>query len=262
MYRLLVVDDEPLVRKGVVTLIPFSKLGISEVMEASNGEEALESVRNFKPHIILCDINMPKLNGLELAKIVKEEKPWIKIGMITGYDYFDYAKQALKIGVEDYILKPISKQDVYEVLVNLITKIQQEESMKEVYKTIHKENNQNSEIDGTGYKKQILESIEMNLNEEDFSLSVLAYELGLTNSYLSSLFKKIFGIPFQDYILNERLEKGKVLLLSTALKNYEIAEKIGISDPNYFSTLFRKKYGKSPNQYKKKVMGENDEDRK
>jgi two-component system response regulator YesN len=120
MYRLLVVDDEPLVRKGVVTLISFEELGIAEVMEASNGEEALEKVHSFDPHIILCDINMPKLNGLEFARFVKNEKPWIKIGIITGYDYFDYAKQALKIGVEDYILKPVSKQDIYEVLNKLV----------------------------------------------------------------------------------------------------------------------------------------------
>jgi two-component system response regulator YesN len=258
MYRLLVVDDEPFIRKGIVTLISFSELGIGEVMEASNGLDALEKVRSFEPQILLCDINMPKLNGLEFAKIVKEEKPWIKIGMITGYDYFEYAKQALKIGVEDYILKPVSKQDVYEVLVKLIKKVQQEEMMKEVYQTIHKENEQSVEIDGTGYKKKIQEIIDEQFDKEEFSLSFLASKLGLTNSYLSSLFKKIYGIPFQDYVLNERLEKGKLLLLSTSLKNYEIAEKIGIRDPNYFSTLFHKKFGESPNQYKRKVMEKND----
>lgn len=255
MYRLLVVEDEPLVRKGIVTLIPFDQLGIHQVLEASNGQEALEKIREFDPHILLCDINMPKLNGLELAKIVKEEKPWIKIGIITGYDFFDYAKQALKIGVEDYILKPVSKQDVYEVLVNLISKIQQEETMKEVYKTIQSDNGNPVALDSTGYRKQIQEIVDENIDQEDFSLTILASKIGLTNSYLSSLFKKIFGIPFQEYMLNERLEKGKILLLSTSLKNYEIAEKIGISDPNYFSTLFRKKYGYSPNQYKQKVLG-------
>ena len=255
MYRLLVVDDEPLVRKGIVTLIPYTALGISEVMEASNGQEALQKVRENEPHMILCDINMPKINGLDFAKIVKEERPWIKIGIITGYDYFDYAKQALKIGVEDYILKPVSKQDVYEAIVNLIKKVEQEASMKEVYKTINAENKQGVEIDFTGYKKQIDTIIDANLEDENFSLSFLSNQMGLSMSYLSSLFKKTYGIPFQDYILNERLEKSKILLLSSSLKNYEIAEKVGITDPNYYSTLFRKKFGVSPNQYKSKVIG-------
>lgn len=255
MYRLLVVDDEPFVRKGIVTLIPYSELGIGEVIEASNGQEALQKVRDKEPHLILCDINMPKLNGLDFVKIVKEEKPWIKIAIITGYDFFDYAKQALKIGVEDYILKPVSKQDVYEAIVKLIKKIEQEATMQEVYKTIQAENKKGVGIDATGYKKQIDAIIDANLDEENFSLSFLSKELGLSMSYLSSLFKKIYGIPFQEYILNQRLEKSKVLLLSTSLKNYEIAEKVGITDPNYFSTLFRKKFGASPNQYKSKIIG-------
>jgi len=255
MYQLLVVDDEPFVRRGIVTLIPFEKLGISEVLEASNGQEAINLVREKDIHLILCDINMPKLNGLDFAKLVKEEKPWIKIAMITGYDYFDYAKQALKIGVEDYILKPVSKNDVYEALANLIKKLEQQATLSEMLKNVQLEPNEPVEIDSTGYKKNIEAIIEANLLNEDFALSVLADELGLSMSYLSTLFKKIYGIPFQDYILNERLEKSKILLLSTSLKNYEIAEKVGITDPNYFSTLFRKKFGASPNQFKRKVRG-------
>lgn len=255
MYRLLVVDDEPFVRRGIVTLIPFAQLGIEEVLEASNGIEALNHVREKNIHLILCDINMPKLNGLEFARVVKEEKPWIKIAMITGYDYFDYAKQALKIGVEDYILKPVSKQDVTEAIVNLIKKLEQEATLTEMLKSVQAETKESLELDSTGYKRQIDAIIEEKLMDESFSLSLLSSELGLSMSYLSSLFKKIYGIAFQDYMLNERLEKSKLLLLSTSLKNYEIAEKVGITDPNYFSTLFRKKFGASPNQFKRKVMG-------
>lgn len=253
MYRLLVVDDEPFVRKGIVSLIPFEQFGIGEIYEASNGMEAIEKVRQFEPHLVLCDINMPKLNGLEFSKQVKESYPWIKIGLITGYDFFDYAKQALKIGVEDYVLKPVSKQDVIEVIVNLIKKIEQDATMTEVYKTLHSEILEENDKESTGYKKQIDDIIEANIAEPDLSLTFLATQLSLSVSYLSSLFKKIYGIPFQDFILNERLEKAKVLILSSSLKNYEIAEKVGISDPNYFSTLFKKKFGVSPNQYKQRV---------
>jgi two-component system, response regulator YesN len=255
MYQLLVVDDEPFVRKGIVTLIPYEQLGIDKVLEASNGQEAIRIVRENDVSLVLCDINMPKLNGLDFAKLVKEEKPWVKIAMITGYDYFDYAKQALKIGVEDYILKPVSKQDVFEVIANLIKRIEKQATMTEILKTMQIDSEVAVELDSTGYKKQIDLIMEKQLGDEDFSLSVLSDELGLSMSYLSSLFKKIYGIPFQDYILNERLEKSKVLLLSTSLKNYEIAEKVGIMDPNYFSTLFRKKFGVSPNQFKQKVLG-------
>lgn len=255
MYQLLVIDDESFVRRGIVTLIPFEQLGIDQVFEASNGQEAIDLVREKEIQLILCDINMPKINGLDLAKMVKEEKPWIKIAMITGYDYFDYAKQALKIGVEDYILKPVSKSDVYEALANLIKKIEQDATLREMLHHVQTVQHEPVELDSTGYKKKIDAVIEAKLSEETFALSVLAEELGLNMSYLSTLFKRIYGISFQDYMLNERLEKSKILLLSTSLKNYEIAEKVGITDPNYFSTLFRKKFGSSPNQFKRKVLG-------
>lgn len=256
MYKLLVIDDEPFVRRGIVSLIPFEELGVGEIFEAANGEKGLEIVKEHEPDIVLCDINMPKLNGLDFSKEVKAIKPWIKIAMITGYDYFEYAKQAVKIGVEDYVLKPVSKQDVMEVIANLIKKIEEESTLKEVMKTIEAtKSSDDIGLDSSGYKEQIDKVINEFLSSEDFSLTFLADKLGLSVSYLSSLFKKIYGIPFSDYILNERLEKSKLLLLSTSLKNYEIAEQVGIIDPNYFSTLFRKKFGDSPNKYKKKIQG-------
>lgn len=255
MYQLLVVEDEPIVRRGIMTLIPYEQFGINKVFEASNGMDALQIVREEMIDLILCDINMPKLNGLDFAKLVKEEKPWTKIALITGYDFFEYAKQALKIGVEDYILKPVSKKDIEEVINNLVKKIEKDATLRELVTGNPNHFDELLEIDSTGYKKQIHGIIEENLREESFSLSFLADKMGLSVNYMSTLFKKLYGINFQDYLLQERLEKSKRLLLSTSMKNYEIAEQVGIYDPNYFSTLFKKKYGLSPNQFKRKVRG-------
>ena len=249
--KLLVIDDETLVRKGIVSLISYEELGIYSIFEADNGQTGLDIVRKEEPDIILCDINMPKVNGLDFAKEVKAHWPWIKIAIITGYDYFDYAKQAVKIGVEDYVLKPISKEDVQEIIQNLVSKILKDRKLKELYKAIKQMDVNGDEADG--YKKQILKIIAEHLSDTDFSLTCLAQNMGLNDSYLSTLFKKLFGYTFSEYLLHERLEKSKIYLLTTDLKNYEIAEKVGISDPNYFSTLFKKYYGDSPNKYKKKV---------
>ncbi len=253
--KLLVIDDEPLVRRGIVSLIPFDELGIEKVLEAENGAKGLEIVEAQEPDIILCDINMPKINGLDFSKKVKEGWPWIKIAIITGYDYFDYARQAVKIGVEDYVLKPISKNDVYEIVASLINKIKEEGKIKEVYKVTLKAEKESQTLDSLGYKEQIDQLIGSHMASEDLSLSWLAEELALNDNYLSTLFKKLYGIPFSDYVVNMRLEKSKILLLTTNLKNYEIAERIGIGDPNYFSTLFKKKYGSSPGKYRKKIQG-------
>jgi len=253
MYKLLVLDDEPFVRRGIVSLVNFEELEIDTILEAGDGEKGLELIKKEEPDIILCDINMPGINGLELSEQIKKEKPWIKIAIITGYDYFEYARQALKAGVEDYVLKPVSVDDVYDILKNMIAAIKRDRIFKEIYKSIEEIKGDN-EPDTTGYKKQFDELIDRYLSSSEFNLNFLADKTGFSVSYLSQLFKKIYGVSFSDYMINQRLEKSKLLLLTTSLKNYEIADKVGISDPNYFSTLFRKKYKDSPGKYKKRVQ--------
>ncbi len=258
MYKVLIVDDEPLVRRGIKALVDFDGLNISSILEATNGEEALEKFKNELPDIVLADINMPKMNGLDFAEEAKKIKPSSKIALITGYDYFDYALQAIKIGVDDYILKPVSKNDVQEVLQKLIEKIQNTEKQTEVAKAVSSllENEDISTEDT--YKEMIQKILDRELSNSSFSLSVLSDELGYSSGYLSGLFKKLYGTTFQDYLVKQRMDKAKLLLLTTELKHYEIAESIGISDVNYFSARFKKVIGESPKQYKERVRRSNE----
>lgn len=222
-------------------------------MEASDGKAALEIFKTELPDLILADINMPKLNGLEFASICKTIKPDVKICLVTGYDYFDYAVTALKLGVDDYILKPASKKDIGEALGKLINKISNEKNADELNSIVSGLKNKPVLEDDYGYKAKIQNAIEDNIGNPALSLTLLSEKMALSFGYLGSLFKKLFGIPFQDYVLAERMERAKILLLSTDMKNYEIAEAVGFEDPNYFSTAFKKKYGVSPNRYKEKV---------
>lgn len=253
MYKILIVDDEPLMRRGIKSLVDFKELNIDEVFEASNGEEALETFKNTKIDLVLCDINMPKINGLDFAREIKKINPSVKVALITGYNYFDYAQQAIKIGVDDYILKPVSKSDVTEVIIKLTKKIESEKNqskLNEVVTTLLKDNGLSKE---NTYKDEISKIIDEKIGDDTFSLQVLADDMGFSSGYLSALFKKLFGKSFQNYVIDLRLEKAKLLLLTTDMKNYEIAESIGISDVNYFSVRFKKAYGLSPKQYKENV---------
>lgn len=253
MYKILIVDDEALMRRGIKSLVNFDELNIDEVFEASNGEEALETFKNNKIDLVLCDINMPKINGLDFARTIKKISPSVKIALITGYNYFDYAQQAIKIGVEDYILKPVSKSDIREVIMKLTKKIDDEKNqskLSEVVTTLLKDNGITKE---NTYKDEISKIIDKKIADDTFSLQVLADDMGFSSGYLSALFKKLFAKSFQNYILDLRLEKAKLLLLTTDMKNYEIASSIGISDVNYFSVRFKKAYGLSPKQYKENV---------
>ena len=255
MYKLLIVDDEYIIRKGIVSFVNFSELNIYKVLEASDGKAALEIFKEELPDLILADINMPKINGLEFTAACKAIKPEVKICIVTGYDYYDYAVTALKLGVDDYILKPASKKDISEALGKLIKKIRGENYKQEVKSIVSGLKNKPNLEDDNGYKVRIQKEIEDNISNPQLSLTLLSDKMGLSLGYLSNLFKKLIGVTFQEYVLTERMERAKIILLSTDMKNYEIAEAVGFEDPNYFSTAFKKKYGMSPNQYKEKVRG-------
>lgn len=260
MYRLMIADDEPLVRRGIRQLIDFSSLKVAEIYEATTGEEALKIFKEFQPEIVLMDINMPKIDGLSVAKKIKELIPKTKIAIITGYNYFDYAQSAIKIGVEDYILKPISKSDVSEIITKLVTYLEQEKKDEEIKKIIKnfKITEDLKDTSKNNYKFLIQDYIENNYDDSQFTLSVLSEHLNLSSSYLSVIFKKNFGLPFQDYLLQKRMEKAKLLLLTTELKNYEISEKVGFEDVNYFITKFKKYYNITPKQYRESVLKNED----
>lgn len=251
--KLLIVDDEPIIRRGIQRLVDFEALGIHEVFEATNGEQAFNLFQEHAPDIILADINMPKMNGLEFADQVKRIRKSTKIALITGYDYFDYAQKAVKVGVEDYILKPVSKEDIQQLLHKLVKEVQEDVAASEVSSLVTAYQTTYGAAEEEGYQKPIMDLMAKGISDSEFSLTVLADALGLSTGYTSGLFKQYFQVSFKDYLLKKRLEKAKILLLSTDMKNYEISEAVGFSDPNYFSTAFKKHWQMSPGKYREKA---------
>lgn len=249
MHKLLVVDDEPVVRKGIVGSLDYTALGIDKVFEAQNGEQALEIVRDNEIDLVLADINMPKMNGLDFAKAAKKISPEVKIAMVTGYDYFDYAVDALRAGVDEYVLKPVSKSDIESVVKRLL-EIKKDVSVKQELSSLSSGSENSDEL---GYKNQIQIIIKENLQDSSFSLSFLAGKVGFSTGYLSRLFKQSFGQTFRDYLLKERINKAKIMLISSSKKIYEISYEVGFEDPNYFSAMFKRETGYSPTGYKKHV---------
>jgi len=260
MYKLLIADDEPIIRRGICKLVDLEALSISRAYEASDGVEALEILRRESIDILFADVNMPSMDGLMLAKAAKEVNPKIKVVIITGYNYFDYALTAIKAGVDDFVLKPLSRSDVAEILAKQVAKLRQEEQQRDAMSSIDVIKKLSSSDDDIALKKTLAKEMEENYKNSSFSLIELASHVSLSPGYLSTLFKRIFGIAFQDYLTAMRLERAKILLLSTNLKNYEIADCVGFEDANYFSTSFKRKYGLSPSHYREKIAGGHHED--
>ena len=240
MYSIMIVEDEYLVRQGIASLVNYEKFSMQVIAQAENGIEAWKKFQENPADILLTDINMPQMNGLELAKLVRDQAPKCHIVFLTGYDDFDYARTAIKLGADDYLLKPFSKDDVEEMLAKVQTKLDKERKKAQIQNLV--DQGQHSELE---------EAIHARLADSELSLKSLAFQLGFSSSYLSVLIKKELGLPFQDYLIQERMKKAKLLLLTTDLKIYEIAEQVGFEDMNYFSQRFKQVVGLTPRQFKK-----------
>ena len=126
MYKIILVDDEEEVRRGVLNKIQWNKYGFEIVGEAENGKEALEIVEKNTPDIVITDIKMPFMDGMKLTQILYERFPTIKTIILTGFDEFEYAKTAIKLNVIEYVLKPVSSEDIIELLINVKEKLDRE----------------------------------------------------------------------------------------------------------------------------------------
>jgi two-component system, response regulator YesN len=139
-YKLLLVDDEEEVRRGVLKKINWNEYGFDIVGEAENGKEALDSIERTLPDVVITDIKMPFMDGLELTKVVREKYPTIKFIVLTGFDEFEYAQKAIKLNVMEYVLKPISANELIDILIKVKSQIDSEiaekknvEILKEYY---------------------------------------------------------------------------------------------------------------------------------
>ena len=240
VYSIMIVEDEYLVRQGISSLVNFKKFNMQVIGEAENGLEAWEKIQAECPDIILTDINMPKMNGIKLAQLAREQYPQLHIIFLTGYDDFDYALSAVKLGADDYLLKPFSREDVEAMLIKVKEKLDKEKKQQQVHELVEKAEFSDLE-----------QAIHDRLADTELSLKSLSFQLGFNSSYLSVLIKKELGLPFQDYLIQERMKRAKLLLLTTDLKVYEIAEQVGFEDMNYFSQRFKQIVGVTPRQFKK-----------
>ena len=139
MLKIFLAEDEVVVRETIKRMIPWEELGFELVGEAADGEMALPLLIRQQPDLLITDIKMPFMDGLTLAKLAKKEIPDLKVVILSGYDDFNYAKQAIGIGVEDYLLKPITKNALIERLSEIRSRYEHEKTQKEYYEKVQRE---------------------------------------------------------------------------------------------------------------------------
>lgn len=238
MYKLLILDDEILFRQYAKTVLNWRELGF-EVYEAGNGATGLEIVEKSGIDLVLADINMPVMDGIEFGKRAKEIKEDISIVIVSGYGEFEFAKKAIQIGVSDYILKPFTKDEIKNVVMKL------KESLDDKRGIVKEEGLGKQRLLAKKVKAYVME----NFTRSDLTVGEVAKHCFVDTSYIRRAFKKAYDMSISEYILSLRMEKAKELIKGNRLKLAAVCTQVGFEDYNYFSRAFKRYYSISPKKY-------------
>lgn len=269
--KILIADDENIIRMGIRTIIQRSGEDWIVTGEAIDGVDALEQMEKLLPDVIITDIRMPEMDGIELSRQVSGKYPDILVIVISGYAEFEYAKEAIKFGVFDYILKPTKPEDLIAclkkaqiIIEKRLKRSREEEALRyelELLRNTAKQENTQSgnefKIENVNDSHKFRKIIELAIDfinknySRNLSLKQIADVLYINPNYLCDLFRQETGINFTDYITQVRVMKAKELLISRAeLKSYEIAELVGYKDAKYFTQVFKKQVGVTPTDFR------------
>lgn len=243
-FKVLIVDDEERIRKGMKKLLEVVIGGYQVVAEAANGKKALECLLTCQVDVIFTDIRMPEMDGMEFIRRVRNQLPSIPIFVLSGYDEYEYMRQALKHNVTDYILKPIDRVE----LAQSLSKLNEIIGSKNVHEDLNSECEKN-EKDRRQVIRRVKEIISEKLHE-DISLQSIADEVKYSYTHLSTLFKNETGQSFSEHLMKMRLEKAKQLLKDTNLKIYEVGTMCGYPNSKYFMSIFRETVGVTPTEFR------------
>ena len=241
--RVLLVDDEIMIREGFKRLFDWEAHDCEVVGEAADGMEALAKIDTLQPDIAIMDINIPIMNGLKVIQLSRIKHPDIAFVIVSGYDDFAYCREALRLQITDYMLKPVDYEEFGVCIDNLkISLFERRVASEEVPEA-------REERTITGLTRYLQEHL-----AEEVSLAVLAEAFHLNPQYISQLFKNEIGVGFLAYLTNIRMEKAKKLLLSTSLSIAEVAEQSGYGDYRVFTKAFKKSEGITPSQYRRDFL--------
>lgn len=241
-HTVLIVDDEQEIRDGLCSF-DWKSLGFFVVGDVSNGAEALAFVEQTPVDVILCDIRMETMDGIEFARHVFERKIHSKIVFLTGYKDMELIRAAMRYGCFDYLLKPTRFHQLTEVFSEIGRQLE-EEWRDEVSQRLRYDESKISDFTIQVAQKYI----ESHLS--DVSLDNLASYLRITPSYLSKTFKEKFGENFSEFCLRKKMDYARMLLKDPRMNINEIASQVGYTNPANFSRAFRTQFGESPKEFR------------
>ncbi|HWJ77786.1 MAG TPA: response regulator [Niallia sp.] len=249
---ILIVDDEPRSREGIKRTLEAWAKGEYNILMSADAEDAMMTIQQRKINLLITDIRMPKVSGIDMLKTLKAQKHTPVVIVISAYTEFEYAQEALRLGVVNYLLKPLSKKKLIEAVEDAL-RIEKSRERVDIVTKIVDEKLVDATVMNRSAKEPIqkaLEYIEQHLKDE-LTQKEVAEHVYLNPSYLSVLFKEELHLTFSEYITRRRIQHAKDLLLSTKLSVNEIAEESGYKTVKYFIKIFKEMEGTTPTGYRK-----------
>ncbi len=258
MLRILIAEDEDIIRKGLVYTVDWLSMDCVVVAEASNGKEGLEKILEYRPDVVIADICMPYLDGIEMIRQASESVKFVSL-ILTSYAEFDYACRAIDARVREYLLKPVDEEKLARIMEKISAELaaarQAEHSREqaepedgilnlEYYMTLDRSEK--------GYVSQALSRIRTGYSGK-LSIESISEELGVSASYLSRKFKEVTGQTFLDFLNRYRVQQAILLLGTGKYRINEISDATGFSDYKHFCSVFKKYTLKSPTKFIKGI---------
>ncbi|MBD2845634.1 response regulator [Paenibacillus sp. IB182496] len=247
MISMILVDDEEIIREGLRDCVDWASVGITICGEASDGKEALQKIKELRPDILLTDVVMPGMNGIELIQAIRTEAIPVAIIVLSAFENFQYIQSALRHDAADYLVKPFNETELALVMNKVVQQVKRNQLISEYIP-------EHALLPETGSRDQRISQDIARLIEdryaEKLTVQDIAGEISLSSNHMMNIFKKETGETVGDYMTKVRMRHAKRMLRDPLVKIYEIAEGVGYADPNYFAKAFKKYTGLSPKDYR------------
>lgn len=250
--KAIIIDDEKHVRDGLQLLADWKGNGIDTIYEAEDGDEAITLIKEHRPEIIFTDMQMPKRDGISLLKWIAESELTSITIVVSGYDDYTFMRNAITYKSFDYILKPIDPDLLNETLERAVKKWKEEALMRRASSSV--ETIPSSSVHASPSSMEKIEEYLRTNYQQDITLQEIADRFYLSREHISRKFKQEYHETITDYVTRIRMEKAKELLGKPGSKIYEIAYHIGYHNEKYFSKVFKKFYGITPNEYRTSLV--------
>lgn len=252
MYKVMLVDDEPIIVEGLSRSVAWEKWNCEVVATAYDGLEGKKLIEEKQPDIIFMDICMPEMDGLSMIAAINSQFPDLEVSVLTGYRDFEYAKEAIRLGVTRFLLNPSSMDEIEEAITKMCGNLKKKGITGASDSTAAAEEDVTESASSSFIVKNAMHYIEENYTKK-LTLSEVAEKTYVSQWHLSKLLNRHTGQSFSEILNHVRIEHAKELLKDPALRIGDVSEQVGFLDLAHFSRVFKKQEGISANEYRNRI---------